>query len=131
MSKSQHKKARKEEALRKRKQKKILIISICIVVVAAIATLVIFNAIKQSGSRVFVSDNNNTVTLNSDGTFSARLPHGVSFDGTFTEINEGDMTRITFTYQNISADGTILNDVLEVPHEWEDDHGHGSEYRLR
>ena len=72
-----------------------------------------------------------TVTLNADGTFEARLFHGFSVDGEYTESTVAGVLTVTFTHDGQEVRGTIVDDVLTIPHEWEDGHGHGTQFTLR
>ena len=74
----------------------------------------------------------NTITLNEDFTFSAKLPHGLTKSGTYSEtVDALGVTTIIFTVNGAQASGIIRNNVLSIPSEWEDSHGHGSNFALR
>jgi len=96
-------------------------------------TLFVFSSCS-SKERVFVYGQQ-TVTLKSDGTFVANLSHNETKSGTYTEENGEDIITVTFTYDNTSANGIIIiaNNVLLVPDEWDDGHGHshGVEFKLK
>jgi len=126
------KKARREAARKKARQKKMTVLIVCMLAVAAIAALIIVNLSPQSDGRVFVAGNNQ-VTLYEDGSFTAELPHGVSKSGTYMEIEhiDDDATTISFTMEGRTEVGSIIGDTLTIPHEWDDGHGHATEFVLR
>jgi len=125
-------KSQKTKLARKRaKRKKIItwVVSITAIVAIAVAiTLYVVN--QQNSKRVYVSDDQ-TITLNNDGTFEAVLYHGVNISGTYTESTEGSAVIITYNYDGITAIGSINGNVLNIPDEWQDDHGHGSYFTLK
>lgn len=126
------KKARREAARKKARQKKITVLIVCIVAVAAVAALIFLALPQESDGRVFVAGNNR-VTLYEDGSFTAELPHGVSKSGTYTEIEhiDADVTTISFTVEDRIEVGSITGDTLTIPAEWDDGHGHATEFVLR
>ena len=131
MKKTDHKKMRQAAAAKKRKQKKILIATICVVLAAAIVVLLIsLSMIRQRSERVF-TDGRQTITLRDDGTFAARLYHNVRANGTYTEMTEGNATIITFVSGGTSIETRVVNNVLTVPAEWTDAHGHNRRLTLR
>jgi len=126
MSKSKSRK----EAIRKAKRKKRIIYSVVITAaVLLIAAVIVFAVQQQRSARVY-SDGSQSVTLNANGKFSAALSHDVKKSGKYTETTSGGVTTITFTSSGTSADGKIENDILSIPLEWADDHGHGTELAL-
>ena len=112
--------------------KNIYIIIACVLVAAALAFIFIFNALQDDevDGRVF-AHGNHTVTLNGDGTFAARLFHGFRVDGTFTESFGGGMTTVYFTHDDETVRGRITSNILTIPIEWDDGHGHGRNFTLR
>ena len=122
-------------------RKKIFTIAACIIV-AAVTAVVLINVNRNSGSgkqgtskqqtetRVFVSGSQ-TITLNKNGTFSARMAHNNNKDGSYTETMEGSITIISFSYQGTTVKGRLQNGVLSIPREWDDGHGHGNTFRLK
>jgi hypothetical protein len=124
-----NKKARRKEALKKEKRKKIIRVTACAIIAIVAISLIVFIALRQKDDLVY-TDGNQTVTLRADGTFTARLAHD-SRAGTYTETKEGGITIISFIIDGIAADGEIANDVLTIPNEWGDSHGHGSTLKLK
>ena len=120
MAKSKHKIARQAEAARKRKLKVKIIALACLVIIAAMVFYLIF--FTQDRTRVF-SDGYQVVNLRDDGTFSARLFHNTT-SGTYTEITEGNASMIIFTHDGAFAYSRLTNDILILPNEWDDFHGH-------
>ena len=136
------KKQKKKELLKEKKRKKLYIAIVCIVVIATTSVFFVINAIsqKENGKRFTANqqteirvyaNGRNTITLDPNGTFAARLPHNTNFYGTYTEASEGNRVRISFMYQGLTVNGTISNNVLEIPREWDDGHGHGTRFTLR
>ena len=122
------KKARREEAIKKEKQKK-MIIALCVAVLLVVGALLAFILNGQSQARVFAGGSQ-TVTLYRNGKFSARLSHNVQRNGTYTENTVGGMTTISFTSDGTIATGEITGDILTLPDEWDDGHGHGAKLPL-
>jgi len=124
-----NRKRRHEESVKKEKQKK-LIIAATVALVAIVAALVVYNVFIKKESRVFKLGDQ-TVTLQGNGKFKAELAHDENFNGTYTESEKDGVTTVTFTYNNgKKTDGTIKNDILTIPHEWTDEHDHGSYFKL-
>jgi len=126
------KKTRREEARKKEKQKKrkkIITIIVCVAFAIFIILLLIFNAIQRKNDRVF-TDGHQTVTLHSNGKFIAKLAHD-SRTGTYTEMKENGVTTISFIAEGATVAGDITDDVLTIPEEWGDSHGHGSKLKLK
>jgi len=115
---------RRKKAIRKSKQKKTFISIVCSVIVLAFLVPFILSAIQQSGARVF-SDGFQTITLRRNGTFTAQLFHEAIDNGTYTEASHGSEAVVAFAYNGLVAAGSISGNVLTVPPEWEDTHGHG------
>ena len=128
--KQMKKSERQAEAMRKAKQKKIIIISVCVSIVLIIAALLIFNAYQQKDNRVY-SDGHQTITLRDDGSFTAALAHNEKWKGRYTEDTKNSVTTVTFVVDRTSVNGSIRNNILTIPDEWQDDHGHGSKLKLK
>ena len=124
-----NKKERQALAAKKAKRKKTITISVCIAVVAIIAALIIFNAYQQNNTRVF-TDGHQTVTLSYNGSFTAALAHDTR-KGTYTESETDGVITVTFIINGIGVDGNIADNILTIPEEWQDDHGHGTKLRLK
>ena len=85
----------------------------------------------SEGPRVFGTSDTG-VTLNADNTFTASLYHGVAKAGTYTESTGNDgVIKIVFTVDGAESIGAIYNNVLTIPPEWADAHGHGSTFALQ
>ena len=69
--------------------------------------------------------------MSADGAFEAKLFHGFNAYGTYSEREQSGITIISFTYDGITVDGEIRGNVMTVPHEWDDGHGHDTELTLR
>ena len=128
--KQMKKSERQAEAAKKARQKKIITVSVCASVVLLIAALLIFNAYQRKDNRVF-TDGHQTITLRSDGTFDAALAHNENWKGTYTEDTKNSVTTVTFVVDGTSVNGSIRNNILTIPDEWQDDHGHGSKLKLK
>jgi len=118
-------------ARKKAKRKKIItwVVSITAIVAIAVAvTLFIVN--DQNSKRVYVSGDQ-TVTLKDDGTFKAVLYHDLSISGTYTESTDEGIVVVTYYYDGITANGSLSGNVLIVPDEWQDDHGHSYSFTLK
>jgi len=141
-SKEKAKALRKEKAIKKARRKTIILVSIFALVVITVAVVGIF-ARRQNNSQVTAqiretavestsrqaevySLGRQTVTLLEDGTFSASLAHGVRKNGTYSRIEESGGTMVSFNVNGNEEVGWIANDSLHLPHEWDDNHGHGN-----
>jgi len=123
-----NKKERQAEASKKANQKKIMI-GVFILVVAVIAALIVFSAYQQNQTRIF-TDGHQNVILYPNGSFAAVLAHE-SEKGTYTENTADGVTTVTFISEGVAADGRIINNILTLPEEWDDGHGHGMNLRLK
>ena len=151
-SKEKAKALRKEKAIKKARRKTIILVSIFALVVITVAVVGIF-ARRQSNSEVTAqiketsiestateststeststqaevfSLGRQTVHLLADGTFSASLAHGVRKSGSYTKTEESDGTIVSFNVNGKEEVGWITNNALHLPHEWDDNHGHGN-----
>ena len=115
--------------MKKAKQQKI-IISVCVLAVVVIIALLIVTSSQQSNNRVY-SDGHQTVTLRDDGSFTAVLVHNESWKGTYTENTKNGITTVTFVSEGTTVNGRISNNILTIPDEWQDDHGHGNKLKLK
>ena len=96
--------------------------------------------------RVFENGNAN-VRLFPDGTFIANLFHNTKVTGTYSEVTQGNETAVLFSYGGISylSDGVssfeatgattvvggLVDNVLTIPEDWDDGHGHGMDFPFR
>ena len=130
-NKQMAKKGRQTQALKKSKQKKMLItIGVCVSVVVIVAVaLLVLNSTSQSQDRVF-TDGHQTITLRDDETFTAELAHETII-GQYTQSTANSVVTVTFTSGGKSVTSRITNDILTIPQEWQDDHGHGTQLKLK
>ena len=120
---------RRKQAIKRDRQKKIITITVGVIIVLAIAVIYIFNEYRQRDNRVFSGDNQ-SITLRGDGTFSALLSHNKTITGTYKESTEGGVTTVTFIYDGVTAEGKIEKNILNIPDEWDDKHGHSTSFPL-
>jgi len=138
MKKSKKKEARQARAIKKQTRKKIItIIVLVLIAVSAIAGWFLFSQDRSvseviaENDRVF-ADARQRIILLSDGTFSARLAHNSRRSGNWEEEADGNGVKVTFTYDNDKTATTrIENNVLLIPSEWSDRHGHNRSLRLQ
>lgn len=108
-----------------------LIISCALAAVIILIAFVACSEKETDKARVY-ANGSNAITLNVDLSFDAKLAHGVSKAGTYSESTDASgVTTITFTADGETASGTIQDGVLTIPHEWEDSHGHGNTFTLQ
>lgn len=119
-----NKKERRDAAVKRAKRKKTIIITACAAVVVVVAALAIVFSYLQGRNRVY-TDGHQKVTLKHDGTFTAELAHETR-EGTYAESETGGIITVTFIVGGSSVEGLIADDVMTIPGEWQDDHGHGS-----
>jgi len=108
---------------------------VCVLAAATLLFALCACGEKQSGEQSkgrFYGIGDTGVTLNDDLTFVANLYHGVAKAGTYLEgTAPGDMVVVTFTVDGEQVFGTITGDVLTIPREWADSHGHGNSFPLQ
>jgi len=124
------KEERRAKAIQKNKRKKTLILAACISVAAILVALIAFSLVQQSNVRVF-GDGYQTFTLRRNGTFTAQLYHDAAKNGTYTEHEEDGITIVSFTHDGKTEHGSIVNNILTIPDEWDDGHGHGTSFLMR
>ena len=131
-NKQARREARKEAALKKARNKKIIAFAVIALIVICLIALIILLATRQSGNRVY-ENGNQTVILKSDGSFTANLAHEVTKSGTYNEneSEENGIITVSFVTDGSTAEGTISNNILTIPDEWSDGHGHGTTFRLK
>ncbi|MCL2185845.1 MAG: hypothetical protein FWB86_08355 [Treponema sp.] len=123
------KKERKEKAIKKARKKNIIMISILILIIAVAVFLGIFASNRQNAKQVgaeIYSDGSQTVQLLADGTFNAELAHNKRISGTYTRTPENNRTIVSFNVNGSIEIGSIINNALHFPEEWEDGHHHGN-----
>jgi len=121
---------RRAKAMQKNKRKKQLIVTVCASVAVVIALALIFMIVQHGKTRVF-GDGAQAVTLRDDGTFAAKFYHGEARSGTYTEQVENGATIISFMDDDKTEIGYIMSNVLTIPAEWDDGHGHGTYFTLQ
>jgi len=122
-----NKQARREAAIKKAKKKRTAIIIVCSVIAVALAAVIVWQVVRNIGNETY-SDGYAAVRLYADGSFKANLYHDDDvYEGIYTKKTESGRVVVTFfTNDGQTCDGTIVNNTLSIPHEWQDDHGHGS-----
>ena len=123
------KRDRVTEAIAREKRKRARIIAISVTVVVIIAFFAVYDWYQGKQTRLY-SDGYQTVTLNANGTFTAKLAHE-SKSGTYTESTSAGNTRISFIVDGKTDIGSIVGEVLTIPDAWDDHHGHGAILRLQ
>ena len=116
-------KLRRDQQRARENRKKFIIVAIATVSVVIIA-FVVYSIIQTAGTESY-TDGSQLVELLSNGTFTATLHHDASYNGTYSRSVQDGVTVVSFTSDGITYTGFIENNILELPHEWEDDHGHG------
>jgi len=125
------KNTKQKQAVKRTSRKNLIIISsVCIAIAVVIGALVIFNTTNNQGETRVFTVGSQTITLYDDGAFSAQLAHGVAKSGTYSESVVGDVTTVSFTYEGKTEKGNIVGNVLTIPNEWDDSHGHGTKFTL-
>ena len=122
-------KQKREEALKRRKKKRNIAIGVGVLATALLIGLFVMDAYNNRNNRVF-SDGNSRVTLQENGNFRAQLPHGVIINGTYVEEATGTETTITFVHGGHSFAGSIVENVLILPDEWDDGCNHNNRLPL-
>jgi len=108
----------------------LITIGVCVLVVVIVAVaLLVLNSTSQSQDRVF-TDGHQTITLRDDETFTAELAHETII-GQYTQSTANSVVTVTFTSGGKSVTSRITNDLLTIPQEWQDDHGHGTQLKLK
>jgi len=105
------------------KNKKLIIWSVVILALLALVFILIFT---NQGKVEKYSDGYQTIELYANGSFSANLYHGVEYKGNFSKSSTGSNEIIVFTVNDATFVAPVINNVLNLPSEWRDSHGHGS-----
>ena len=130
-AKTTARKPNKIEEGKKAKRTMIITIIVLSLVLITISVPVVISEIQRSKERVYVSDDNASITLRANGTFTARLHHGTK-NGTYEEDDQISFTIVTFFPQGETAVGcAILGDILQLPEAWDDGHSHGVNFHLK
>ena len=101
------------------KNKRVIIWSAIIIMLAVV--LIIASNNENKAAEIY-SDGYQKIELFTNGKFSANLYHDVKYTGSFSK-NENS---ITFTANGKTFEAPIANDVLVLPTEWRDSHGHST-----
>jgi hypothetical protein len=126
-------KARKKANIRKKTRLKVIIFVI-VCALAAVTALVSFinsAANKSQNPAEVYSTAGQTVQLFENGNFSAILAHNTRKAGTYTKTADGNRTIVSFNINGRIEIGSIENNSLRIPDEWDDGHGHGNVLRKR
>ena len=118
---TQRKKARRELALKKAKQKRIIIIAVAVIVVVAVAAAVTFSAVNTARTETY-AEGSIIVELRPNGRFNATMFHGESYRGTYVKTADG----AEFTYDGVTVPAVIEGNILLLPSQWDDGHGHST-----
>ena len=106
---------------------------------------VIFEADHDARGKIRVFERGNAnIRLFPDGTFIANLWHNTKISGTYRELVQGSETAVLFTHSGITnlsggassfeetglvtVVGGITDDIMTMPEDWDDGHGHGMEF---
>ena len=116
---------RVNEAVQREKRRRNRIIAVSVVVILMVTAFALFDWYRQSKTRVF-SDGHQTITLNYNMSYAAKLAHE-THEGIYSEKVDNGVTTITFNTGAESVEGFIHGDVLTLPEEWDDGHGHGNQ----
>ena len=124
MQMSSYKKDRREQAIKKKKRKRNVIIAVVSVVVLALVAVTVITVMSSIGTETY-SDGQQSIKLNSDGSFTAALYH-IRYDGTY--VRTGDSIELTYDFGGTTATvfAQLDGDSLYLPIEWDDSHGHGN-----
>ena len=116
-----NKKARRELAKKRAKRKKIIIIALSAVIAVAVVTAIVIGAVNSARTQTY-TDGHATITLHSDGSFTATMYHGERYNGTYLKTDES----VEFTYGGATVSTLLDGNRIHIPNEWEDGHNHGS-----
>ena len=97
-----------------------------LIVLAATAFVLLIGACTQQPKTEVYSDGHQKIELSANGNFRAVLAHNSMISGTYTRKAEGSRIVITFNVNGNIAVGSIANNALHFPEEWEDGHHHGN-----
>ena len=121
---------RREKAIKKAKRKKTIIMAVCILIATAILALIIYTVTRpEVPSRVYATGAQ-SVTLYDDGRFSFVDCQIVRVGNYIEDINGADIT-VKFVYNNVTVYGSISDDILTIPNEWDSGKGHDPRLRLQ
>ena len=114
---------RRAAAMKKAKRKKLIAISIGTTLVVLFFAFVVYSVTRpEIGSRVYAAGPQ-SVTLYDDGRFSFVDCRFVR-TGRFSEIVTGDSVTLEFVHNNRTVRGSIWDEILTIPTEWDAGKGH-------
>jgi len=117
----------KKQIARKKMNRKNIIIAIIFVIIAAGAAAGWFTFGNKNKDAETYSAGGQTIRLFPDGNFTANLAHNTNKSGTYARIEEGGRILLVFTESNGAvSEGSIQNNRLHIPSQWDDGHGHGN-----
>ena len=118
---------KKENSGKKTKRKIIVIAAVCTVVVLAVVGFIVFSSHDHDHDTAEIySYHGQTIELFPDGKFSAALAHNVKKNGTYTKTDNAGRVTVSFNTNGKVESGSIINNSLHIPKEWDDGHGHGN-----
>ena len=117
---AKNKKARAELAQKKAKDKRKKLILISAGAGLALVGIILFGLVTAARTERY-GDGNASIELRPSGRFSATLYHE-RFSGTYTRMDGA----IAFTVDGVTVTAELDGELLFLPEEWDDDHGHGS-----
>jgi hypothetical protein len=124
------KRAKREAAIKRARHRSIIKLAVVSLIVVAIVIFGVLYFIELGNNREYVSSDNQMIRLSADGSFAASLAHEI-ISGTYTESTANGITTIIFLFEGASVQSTITDNVLLLPAEWDDDHGHEKSFTLR
>ena len=116
---------RRQRAVKRGNRKKFAFIAVIALAVIAVAVFGILSESRKNNAETY-SAGGQTVYLYQDGKFTALLAHNKTKTGTYTRSTEGARTEVAFNINGAINIGSIENNRLRIPNEWDDGHGHGS-----
>ena len=122
--KAKAEKSRKIQAEKKARKKRLALVG-AIAAAALIGVVALaFQGLRLAGAEVY-GYSGQRVRLFADGRFDASLPHGMSFKGKYSKDPwiPGEIS-VAFVYGGGAVTGWIAGDMLLLPLEWDDGHGH-------
>jgi len=116
--------------MKKAKHKKLLAISICTTLAVLVFAVVVYSVTRpEIASRVYAAGPQ-SVTLYEDGRFSFVDCRFVR-TGRFSEIVTDDIVTLEFVHNNRIVRGSMWDDILTIPTEWDAGKGHSPHLMLQ
>jgi len=126
---SKAKAERRELAIKKAKRNKILGLSAGAIVVIIFFAFVLYSVTRPEVEVRVYSAGPQSVTLYGDGRFSFVDCRSVR-NGRFTETDDSGNVALEFLHNNRIVHGSISDDILTIPTEWDAGKGHSPYLRL-